>query len=270
MTTDLADRFRALHHGEQPLLLANAWDGASARVLQSAGSPALATSSAAVAWSRGHADGGALPRADLLASLRDICRVCDVPVSVDLEDGYSDDPRAVAALAAEVAGAGAVGINLEDGPGDPAVLVAKIRAIRAEASAAHLFINARTDVLLRGLAEAGRAEAEIAERLLRYGAAGADGGFVPCLADLEMCARLAPAVPMLLLNLMALPGLPAPAALRQAGVRRISAGPAMFRAAYGAAERATRAFLAGDGDALFAGALDGGALDRALRSAAAR
>jgi 2-methylisocitrate lyase-like PEP mutase family enzyme len=269
MTTDTVDRFRALHQGEQPLLLANAWDGASARVLQSAGAPALATSSAAVAWSRGHADGGALPRADLLASLRDICRVCDVPVSVDLEDGYSDDPQAVAELAAEVAAAGAVGINLEDGAGDPAVLVAKIRAIRARASSAHLFINARTDVLLRGLVEAGRAEAEIAERLLRYAAAGADGGFVPGLADLALCARLAPAVPVLL-NLMALPGLPAPAALRQAGVRRISAGPAMFRAAYGAAERATRAFLAGDTDTMFAGALDGGALDRALRSAVAR
>jgi 2-methylisocitrate lyase-like PEP mutase family enzyme len=269
MTTDAVDRFRALHQGPLPLLLANVWDGASASLFQSAGAPALATSSAAVAWSRGHADGGALPRADLLASLRDICRVCTVPVNVDLEDGYSDDPQDVAALAGEIAAAGAVGINIEDGSGQPALLEAKIRAIRAAPHAAHLFINARTDVLLRDLVAEAQVEVELVDRLARYRGAGADGGFVPGLKDPVLCAQLASAVPIAL-NLMALPGLPGHAALGQAGVRRISAGPGLFRAAYGAAERAAQRFLAGDTEAMFPGALNGGALDAVLRAAAGR
>ncbi|MDH5822873.1 isocitrate lyase/phosphoenolpyruvate mutase family protein [Luteimonas sp. RD2P54] len=237
--------FRDLHRGPSPLLLPNAWDAASARLWQQAGAAALATSSAALAWSCGYADGGALPRDVLLNRLREIVRAVQVPLSVDLEDGYSADPAEVAALAAEVAGAGAAGINLEDGAGEPALLVAKIRAVRALPEAAPLFVNARTDVYLRGLAGGGQAAMTAIERLNDYREAGADGGFVPGLDALDGIAAIVAAVP-LPLNLMAGPGLPPLDALRAAGVRRISTGPALFFQGYAAASEAARRFLAGD------------------------
>src|SRR5690606_3972881 len=114
MTLSARAQFAALHDTDVPLLLPNAWDAASARLWQEAGATAVATSSAAVAWALGYADGGHLPREALLGSLRDIVRVVSVPVTVDVEDGYSDDPRAVAELMRAVASAGAVGVNLED------------------------------------------------------------------------------------------------------------------------------------------------------------
>src|SRR3546814_3732428 len=108
-----------------------------------------------------------------------ILRVVSVPVTVDIEDGYSDDPLAVADLARAIAAAGAVGVNIEDGGGAPALLVDKIRAIREPDGAAPLFVNARTDVYLRGMASGDEAVAMTVERLTAYRDAGADGGFVP-------------------------------------------------------------------------------------------
>src|SRR5690606_39101306 len=202
--------------------------------------------SAAVAWALGYADGGKLPREELLGSLRGILRAVSIPVSVDIEDGYSDDPRAVADLARAIVSAGAVGVNLEDGAGAPMLLVDKIRAIRESGGAAQLFVNARTDVYRRGLAGGDDAVAMAVERLSAYRDAGADGGFVPGLASAEDAARIVAAVPGLAINLMAIPGLASLDALAQAGVRRISAGPAFFRNAYGAAETSVKAWLGGD------------------------
>lgn len=254
-------QFAALHDTDVPLLLPNAWDAASARLWQEAGATAIGTSSAAVAWSLGYADGGALPRAELMDSLRRILRVVSVPVTVDIEDGYDDDPQTVAALARELVEAGAIGVNLEDGGGDPALLAAKIRAIRAEAGAAPLFVNARTDVYLRRLAEGEAAAAMAIERLSAYRDAGADGGFVPGLIAAEDAAQIAAAVPELALNLMSLPGMPPLDALARAGIRRISAGPAFFRHAYGSAEAAVQAWLSGDFAPAFGNALDYGRLN---------
>ena len=166
--TSLHEQFVALHQGPSPLLLANAWDAASARLWQEAGAKAIATTSAAVAWARGYADGGALPREVLLDSLRDVVRVTSVPVTADVEDGYGDDPESVASFIAEVAATGAVGINLEDGGAAPEQLAAKIRAIRARLSGTPLFINARTDVYLRGMATGDAAIAMTIERLRLY------------------------------------------------------------------------------------------------------
>lgn len=254
-------RFHALHSNNTPLLLPNAWDAASARLWQEAGASAVATSSAAVAWARGYADGGALPREELLSSLRDIARLVSIPLSADIEDGYDDDPEAVAALAADIIDSGAVGINIEDGAGTPELLAEKIRAIRARLGDAPLFINARTDVYLAGLAQGDAAVAMTIERLRLYRAAGADGGFVPGLADVEAARRIADAVP-LAVNVMAMPGLPPVAAFADAGVRRISLGPALFKTAYGHADRAARAFLGGDLAPSFEVSLDYEAMNR--------
>lgn len=253
-------RFLELHRGPAPLLIANAWDAASAALWQQAGAPAIGTSSAALAWSCGYADGGALPSEALLHQVRAIVRVARVPVSVDIEGGYSDDPAAVAALAREVAEAGAVGINLEDGDGDPALLEEKIRAIRA-APGAPLFVNARTDVYLRGLAEGDAAVAMAIERLSRYRDAGADGGFVPGIRALDQIAAIASSVP-LPLNVMAVPGLPRPSELAGAGVRRISAGAALFEHAFAAGSRAAARFLEGDFSLSLRDGLDYGDLNR--------
>jgi 2-methylisocitrate lyase-like PEP mutase family enzyme len=225
-------------------MIANAWDAASTALWQHAGAPAIGTSSAALAWACGYADGGSLDRDALLGKVREICRVAQVPVSIDLEDGYSADPAQVAALVRVVAQAGAVGINLEDGSEDPELLVAKIQSIRAALGDA-FFINARTDVYLRGLASGPDAVAMTIERLGRYAKAGASGAFVPGISRLADIAAVA-AGTNLPLNVMVVPGLSPVAELHRVGVRRISAGPALFQHAFAAGLAATRDFLAGD------------------------
>lgn len=261
MTTDLHVRFSSLHHGETPLILLNAWDAGSARLWQELGAAAVGTSSAAVAWSQGYPDGSALPRQELLNTVRLMFRVLSVPLTVDVEDGYSDHPDEVGSLVAEVVRAGAVGVNIEDGDKPPELLVAKIRAIRAALGSVPLFINARTDVYLRGLATGAEAATATLERLTTYKAAGADGGFVPGLADIEETTAIAAAVSMPL-NLMALPGLPSIEALQAAGVRRVSAGAALFQVAYATAQGAAQSFLGGSLAPMFQATLDYNATNR--------
>lgn len=234
--------FHAQHRAPTPLLLPNAWDAASARLFEQAGASAVATSSASLAWSLGHADGGALPPEELLAAVQRMARVIRIPLTVDLEDGYSQDPAAVALLACAVAEAGAVGINLEDGADAPALLAEKIAAIRAALGGRALFINARSDVWLRQLASDEAAVAMGAQRLCLYREAGADGGFAPGLVATHEVATLAAAIGMPL-NLMSLPGMPAIRELHAAGAQRFSVGPAPFLAAYGQAQALMRGFL---------------------------
>lgn len=245
MAADACSRFSELHRAPSPLLIANAWDAVSTVLWQRAGAPAIGTSSAAMAWACGYADGGALPVEALLHQVRSIVRVASVPVSIDLEDGYSDDPHAVAALVEQVAAVGAVGINLEDGAGRPEALVEKIQAIREALGGTPMFINARTDVYLRGLASGRDAPDMAIHRLSRYRDAGADGGFVPGMVDIQDIAEVAGKVPMPL-NVMAVPGMPTLQALREAGVRRISAGPGLFQHTFGAGVDGVEGFLAGD------------------------
>src|ERR1700677_3731432 len=108
-------RFRNLHQGPGILLLPNAWDAVSARLIESLGAKAIATTSAGLAWSRGYPDGNALPIDQLIAATRDIARVIRGPLTVDIEAGYSADPRAVAELVVRILDIGVVGINIEDG-----------------------------------------------------------------------------------------------------------------------------------------------------------
>ena len=118
----MAQEFRALHAPGRFLVLPNAWDVASARVAEDAGAEAIATSSAAVAWAHGYADGEHLPKARLLQLVADIVRLAKVPVTADSEAGYSADVAEVAAFVVSMAKAGAVGINIEDGTRPPPVL----------------------------------------------------------------------------------------------------------------------------------------------------
>jgi len=238
-----ADLFRGLHrHGL--LLLPNAWDAGSARLIESRGAKALATTSAGVAWSHGYPDGDRLPLSLLQVTVANIARVVRVPVSVDVEGGFSDDPAAVAETVAAVIDAGAVGINIEDGSGAPDLLCAKIEQARGTGArlGVDLFVNARTDVYLRGLAPKERRVEETLARAERYRAAGADGIFVPGLADAAEIRAVAQASPMPL-NLMAWRGLAPSAELEALGVRRLSAGAGIAEVAYAKAASLAEAFL---------------------------
>jgi 2-methylisocitrate lyase-like PEP mutase family enzyme len=240
-----AKAFRQLHAGPDLLLLANCWDVASARLVENLGARALATTSAGVCWSHGYPDGDALPIDVLIASVRAITRVAKLPLSVDIEGGYSGDPETVAETVAALIDAGAVGINLEDGAAPPELLESKIERIKQRAARAgvDVFVNARTDVYLRGLVpEPARVEESVA-RGRRYRDAGADGLFVPKVIDPGEIRSIAAAVSELPLNVLAWPKLPPASELPALGVRRLSAGSALAQLAYGRLNAAAGAFL---------------------------
>jgi 2-methylisocitrate lyase-like PEP mutase family enzyme len=254
--TDRAATFRGLHRPGRPLVLVNVWDAASARLFEAAGAPALATSSAALAWSLGHADGQHLPLDELLAAVARIGAVIDVPLTVDMEEGYGDTPDAVAAAVRRVAKAGGVGVNLEDGRHDPEVLVAKIAAVRA--LGLPVFVNARCDVYLKQLGAPETRLAEAERRAARYVAAGADGVFMPGLIDLAAITHLAKVVGVPL-NILAFGGAPSVPALAEAGVARVSVGCGPMQATLGLARRIAAELLGpGTYDAMSEGALSVG------------
>jgi 2-methylisocitrate lyase-like PEP mutase family enzyme len=250
-----AELFRALHSGPDLLVLTNAWDAVSARVVMDLGAKAVATSSAAVAWSHGYPDGNALPVPLLLSTLADIVRVASVPITADIEAGYSDDPRAVGDTVGAVIDVGVVGINLEDGRGSPDLLCAKVEAAR-QAAVRHgvpLFINARTDVFLRPAIPGHDPIVEAISRADRYAAAGADGIFVPGITDAAGIETLARDIKRPL-NVMARPGLPLARELQRLGVRRLSAATWLARAALRAVREAGATFLATGNSDVLAGA----------------
>ena len=214
-------------------------------------------------WSHGFSDGEQLPREAHFATIREIVRLAAVPVTVDVDGGYSDDPHAVANLISEIIAAGAVGINLEDGATSPDLLAAKISAAKAVAKrvGVDLFINARTDVYLRRLVSPDLSVSETIKRAKLYQNAGADGIFVPVLVNLDEIRQIADAVP-LPLNIMAVPGIAPVQALKEHGVRRISVGPALMQTAMAAAQKAAMEILDnGRFDALFAAAVSYGEMD---------
>jgi 2-methylisocitrate lyase-like PEP mutase family enzyme len=260
--------FRSLH--DDFVVLPNAWDAGSARLFESLGAAAIATTSAGVAWARGYPDGDALPSAQLLATVREIARVIRVPLSVDIEGGYADDPSAVARLVSSVIDAGAVGINIEDGASAPELLCAKIDAARqsALAAGADLFINARTDVYLRDLAAGDAAVEEVLRRARLYQSAGSDGLFVPGLADSLTISMIAQAISPMPLNLMLAADLPAIGILRNHGVRRLSAGAAIAQAGMGFASKLASDFLADSCSGMFEIATDYGATNQLFQSVA--
>lgn len=227
------ETFRALHARGKLLVLANASDAGTARLIESCGATAIATTSAGLAWSHGYADGNALPMDVLTAAVAEIIRAIDVPLSVDMEGGYSDDPRVVGENVAAVVEAGGIGINLEDGTEDPELLCEKIAAAKAATArmGGAVFINARTDVFLRNLVPAERAVAETIARGKRFETAGCDSLFVPGIAASDDIAKVVQGFD-LPINVLLWPKLPAIADLRRLGVRRLSVGASLTRAAY--------------------------------------
>ncbi|HET7787487.1 MAG TPA: isocitrate lyase/phosphoenolpyruvate mutase family protein [Myxococcales bacterium] len=242
-TTQLRERaalLRRLHDRSRILLLPNAWDVASARVVEQAGFPAVATSSAGIAAVLGYADGERISRDEMLEMVARIARAVRVPVTADLEAGYGD----VAGTVAAALRAGAVGMNLEDSTSEDALVdvaaqVESLKAARAAADRAGIpfVINARTDVYLLGIGEKQDRLAHSLERARAYLAAGADCIFVPGVRDAETIGKLVKGIDGPL-NVLAGPGCPEVATLSALGVARVSAGSGTMRAALTAGLRA--------------------------------
>ncbi len=243
--TTRASTFAALHAGPKLLILPNAWDAGSARVIEKAGARAIATSSAAVAWAHGYADGQYLPFETLLATVREISQTVSVPVSADIEAAYADDAATAAKTVAQVIDAGAVGINIEDGNGAPDLLAKKIENLKSAAAkaGAELWVNARIDTYLRRLVPVEQAYDETVRRAKLYRDAGANSIFAPALTDLGDLTRLVKDV-VLPLNCLAWPGLPDGATLERIGVRRLSAGSGIGKVVLNHTLSLAKAFLA--------------------------
>lgn len=237
--------FQRLHDGSKLLHLPNAWDAGSARLFESLGAPAIATTSAGVAWAQGYADNDHLPVENAIAVAANIARVLTVPLSVDFENGYSSDPEQVARHVLRLIEAGVAGINLEDGNDAPELLADKIIAIKrlAGQSGKDIFINTRTDVYLKSLAPEGERVAEVLKRAALYKHAGANSLFVPGMCKVEEIKAVV-AGAGLPVNLMDWPGLPAAAELHALGVARLSAGSGIPQALWAVAAGMAQDFLA--------------------------
>ena len=240
----LATPFHQLHQ-QGLLILTNVADATGARLVEHLGGKAIATSSAAVAWAHGYPDGNTLPLDRLVSTVESIVRVISVPLTVDVEAGYSDDLGRVAEVLDAVIAAGAVGINIEDGSAAPELLARKIERARqvADKRNVQLFINARTDVYLKNLVPAEDRVAETLRRAAMYQAAGADGLFaagVTAAYEIEAICKGTP----LPVNVLGFAGLPSPSELLALGVRRLSAGSGIAEFLYGAMGGLVKSFLA--------------------------
>jgi 2-methylisocitrate lyase-like PEP mutase family enzyme len=246
--------FRKLHERPgQPLVLANVSDPGSARLVESLGAMAVATTSAGVAWSLGYPDGNRLPLEKVEHVVRGIVEAVRVPVTIDVEAGYSEDPGAVSERLKPVFDTGIAGINIEDGADAPDVLARKIEAIKRTTSSIglDLFVNVRTDVYLRNLSPDEKKVSETLRRASIYRFAGADGLFVPGIVEPAQISEVASGTE-LPLNVMACPGLPDLQQLARLNVRRLSAGSALAQAMWKQLAHLAQGFLADGDSALFA------------------
>ncbi|WP_179670404.1 isocitrate lyase/PEP mutase family protein [Nocardioides thalensis] len=233
-----------LHHGSG-FVLPNAWDAGSARVLEQVGFPALATTSAGIAWSLGVPDGGAVDRDTMLAHVGRIVAAVGVPVTADLESGYGAEPADVAATVRAAVDLGVVGGNLEDADGgglfDVDVATERVAAARSAAPIGSFVLNARTDTYLAGTGA--DVFAATVERSVRYLEAGADCVFVPGVSDEEKIGRLAEAIPGPLNIVAGLASSTDARTLFALGVKRVSLGGSLARAMLSGLERAGRELL---------------------------
>jgi 2-methylisocitrate lyase-like PEP mutase family enzyme len=293
--TQKAARLLELHHASQPLVLINAWDAASAAMVEHCGLPAIATSSAAMANALGFPDGQFLPWAQMLEAVARVCRAVKVPVTADIESGFASNVTALETSIKQIIDAGAVGVNLEDvmsaNPAhqnadlqnvdpknaDPKNVdpirhgsplfplpeqIARIQAARraGETQGIHLVINARTDAYWQAGVEPTEAMSNTLERGKAYLQAGADCIFVPGLRNPDHIQTvvdfLRAADPQAAVNILAGPGVPSIPELAKLGVKRVSYGSGPHRAAMGLLRRiADEASTSGTYTALTEGAV---------------
>jgi 2-methylisocitrate lyase-like PEP mutase family enzyme len=279
-------RLLELHHVSQPLVLINAWDAASAAMVEHCGLPAVATSSAALANALGFPDGQYLPWEQMLEAVARVCRAVKVPVTADIESGFAADVKGLETSIKQIIHAGAVGVNLEDVmPANAAFKndsakqaeanvrhgsplfplpeqIARIQITRRAAQTAgiHLVINARTDAYWQAGVEPAEALRGTLERGKAYLQAGADCIFIPGLRNpehiktvidhLSAVHRVSP------VNILAGPGVPSIPELAKLGVKRVSYGSGPHRAAMGLLRRiAEEARASGTYTALTEGAV---------------
>jgi 2-methylisocitrate lyase-like PEP mutase family enzyme len=290
-----ASRLLELHHGSQPLVLINAWDAASAAMVEHCGLPAIATSSAAMANALGFPDGQYIPWSQMLEAVARICRAVKVPVTADIESGFAANVTALENSITQIIQAGAVGVNLEDVmPANPDLQsadpvrhgsplfplpeqIARIQATRRAGNAAgiHLVINARTDAYWQAGVEPAEAMRNTLERAKAYLQAGADCIFIPGLRNPDhirtiidyLRANPPPIDPLPAdrlsiehgepaINILAGPGVPSIPELAKLGVKRVSYGSGPHRAAMGLLRRiASEANSSGTFKALTEGAV---------------
>jgi 2-methylisocitrate lyase-like PEP mutase family enzyme len=244
-SSDRRARFRALHAREQLFVMPNPWDVGSARLLASFGFEALATTSAGFAWSIAKLD-QRVSRDELVAHVAVLAEATSLPLNVDSERGYPDDPGGVAETVALLDGSGAAGFSIEDY--DPAtgaiddIRVAVDRVAEA-AEAAHrlddpMVLTGRAENHIRGVDDLD----DTIARLVAYRDAGADAVYAPGLSALEQIAAVVEAVGVPV-NVLALPNGPTVAELASVGVRRVSTGSLLAAAAYGALAAGARELL---------------------------
>lgn len=230
-----AESFRAMHGGRTLLLLPNAWDALSARIVVGAGFTAIATTSGGVAWALGYADGEKAPWDQVVAATARIARAVKVPVTADIETGYGDTPEAVARSIRDIIDAGAVGVNLEDGlhTNPPSLrsvddAVARIGAARevARSAGVPIVINARVDLYIKNIGDEASRFDEAVARGRAYLAAGADCFYPIGLRDPATMGRLASALDAPI-NINVRAGSPSVAELEALGVRRASTATAL-------------------------------------------
>jgi 2-methylisocitrate lyase-like PEP mutase family enzyme len=227
-----AERLRALHKPGDPLVLVNVWDAVSARIVEAAGFPAIATTSAGIAWLEGYADGERISRDEMLAGVARIVRAVDVPVTADCEASYGVAVEDAVATARGAIDAGAVGLNFEDMDLQRGELLdlelqaARITAMRnaAQERGVPLVINARTDYFLADIGDSDnwRLQQSI-RRGNRYLEAGADSVFVPGVTDERLIAQLVKGIDGPL-NVLAGGASPSLSRLAELGVARVSLG----------------------------------------------
>lgn len=238
---DKAAVFLGLHAGPG-FVLPNAWDAGSARILEQVGFPAIATTSAGIAWACGVPDGGVLDGDTMLRYVGPVVSAVDVPVTADLEAGYGDTADDVGRTVARAVEIGVVGGNLEDAVKgrlfDIDEAVDRLAAARAAAPRGTFVLNARTDTYFAGTSR--DPFDETVERAVRYVEAGADCVFVPGVAEEETIRRLAAAIPGPLNIVAGLANLTDAPTLFSLGVTRVSLGGSIARAALSLVERAGR------------------------------
>jgi 2-methylisocitrate lyase-like PEP mutase family enzyme len=232
------EKFLGLHHQEKPLIIANAWNVKSARLIEAQGYAAIATSSGAIADSLGYPDGEKIPFSELLYVIGRIAACTSIPLSVDLERGYTDNLEELNSHIQQLIDLGVAGINLEDAQGED-VYLKKLSSIKNYLTQTNqqLFINARTDGFLQKL------ESPLETTLRRarlYADAGADGLFVTGVQDLSLVQEITASV-TLPVNVVAVPKLASIEGLAASGVKRISMAVFLYKATYGQLEKLVQA-----------------------------